>query len=97
MAQNDKDIGGAWAGGMDGMEVTNKFLEQVGEFLSPNGQFYLVALKQNNVPEMRERLLREYCLQSEVRRSEFSGKGKKISRIADCAREKGRERALVHY
>jgi hypothetical protein len=72
MAQNEKDIGGAWAGGKDGMEVTNNFLDQVGEILSHTGRFYLVALKQNNVPEIRERMLREQSLQSQVRRKTIS-------------------------
>ncbi|TEB05188.1 hypothetical protein FA13DRAFT_1760251 [Coprinellus micaceus] len=59
-------IGGAWAGGWDGMEVTNKFLEQVEGLLSENGRFYLVALKQNNVPEIRERMLQRFQLKSEI-------------------------------
>lgn len=70
MAQDHGDIGGAWAGGWDGMEVTNKFLDQVDELLSANGRFYLVALKQNNVPEIRQRMLETFRLQSEV--SKFS-------------------------
>lgn len=48
------------------MEVTNKFLDQVDELLSANGRFYLVALKQNNVPEIRQRMLETFRLQSEI-------------------------------
>lgn len=66
MSQNQGDIGGAWAGGWDGMEVTNKFLEQVEELLSPQGRFYLVALKQNNVPQIRQRMEDRFKLHSEV-------------------------------
>ncbi|KAF6766096.1 methylase [Ephemerocybe angulata] len=66
MSQNQGDIGGAWAGGWDGMAVTNKFLEQVEELLSPQGRFYLVALKQNNVPEIRQRMEDRFKLHSEV-------------------------------
>lgn len=66
MSQNQGNIGGAWAGGWDGMEVTNKFLEQVEELLSPQGRFYLVALKQNNVPEIRQRMEDIFKLHSEV-------------------------------
>ncbi|KAJ3527950.1 hypothetical protein NMY22_g9585 [Coprinellus aureogranulatus] len=66
MSQVQGDIGGAWAGGWDGMEVTNKFLEQVNGLLSETGRFYLVALKQNDVPEICARMLDRYQLQSEI-------------------------------
>ncbi|KXN83627.1 eRF1 methyltransferase catalytic subunit mtq2 [Leucoagaricus sp. SymC.cos] len=65
-AQQDKTIAGAWAGGYDGMQVTNTFLEMVEGLLSELGHFYLVALKQNNIPEIRQRMLREHGLESEI-------------------------------
>jgi hypothetical protein len=34
--------------------------------LSPRGRFYLVAVKQNNVPRVREFMLETFSLQSEV-------------------------------
>ena len=95
MAQNEKDIGGAWAGGKDGMEVTNYFLDQIGEILSPTGRFYLVALKQNNVPEIRERMLREHSLQSQVCRTKAVAQ-EKFSSKADRAGKTCRKRVLVH-
>ncbi|KAJ3567159.1 hypothetical protein NP233_g6550 [Leucocoprinus birnbaumii] len=68
-AQQDKNIAGAWAGGYDGMQVTNDFLKIVETLLSERGRFYLVALKQNNVPEIQQRMLHEHGLESEVRTS----------------------------
>ncbi|KAF9568535.1 S-adenosyl-L-methionine-dependent methyltransferase [Agrocybe pediades] len=52
IAQTSKDIGGAWAGGWDGLRVTNIFLQAVEGLLSEKGRFYLVALKENNVPQI---------------------------------------------
>lgn len=65
-AQQGKSIAGAWAGGYDGMQVTNEFLEIVEDLLSERGLFYLVALKQNNVPEIQKRMLHEHSLESKV-------------------------------
>ncbi|OCF43766.1 hypothetical protein I317_02370 [Kwoniella heveanensis CBS 569] len=45
--QSERDIGGAWAGGSDGMEVTNILLRQLPNLLSPGGTLYLVAVAQN--------------------------------------------------
>lgn len=65
-AQEAKNITGAWAGGVDGMQVTNDFLEIVQELLSEKGRFYLVTLKQNNVPEIQKRMRHEHGLESEI-------------------------------
>jgi len=65
-AQHGADIQGSWAGGMDGMEVTNLLLQQVDNLLSPIGQFYLVAVQQNDVPRIRKRMLDEHGLHSTV-------------------------------
>lgn len=65
-AQKDKTISGAWAGGLDGMAITDVILGQVEELLSSHGQFYLVAVKQNDVPRKQERMLREHNLKSQV-------------------------------
>lgn len=48
------------------MQVTNEFLEIVEDLLSERGLFYLVALKQNNVPEIQKRMLHEHSLESKV-------------------------------
>ncbi|KAF8604945.1 S-adenosyl-L-methionine-dependent methyltransferase [Ceratobasidium sp. AG-I] len=47
-AQAQGDIAGAWAGGFDGMAITNRLLDNLGNILSPRGYLYLVALKQND-------------------------------------------------
>ncbi|KAF9015035.1 S-adenosyl-L-methionine-dependent methyltransferase [Cyathus striatus] len=65
-AQGHHDITGAWAGGTDGMQITNQFLGRVDELLSTNGRFYLVALKQNGIPEIMEQMEREHGLHGEV-------------------------------
>ncbi|KAH6917440.1 methylase, partial [Coprinopsis sp. MPI-PUGE-AT-0042] len=65
-AQDSHTIDGAWAGGFDGMQVTNYFLGLVKDLLSPSGRFYLVALKQNNVPEIRQRMQEQYDLSSDI-------------------------------
>ncbi|KAH9081854.1 S-adenosyl-L-methionine-dependent methyltransferase [Lactarius deliciosus] len=59
-------IAGSWAGGVDGMQVTNTLLGQVDGLLSPRGQFYLVAVKQNNVPKIQEFMENTFSLRSEI-------------------------------
>ncbi|KAF8922234.1 S-adenosyl-L-methionine-dependent methyltransferase [Mucidula mucida] len=63
-AQDNRDIQGSWAGGQAGMQVTNSFLETVHELLSPRGAFYLVALKQNDIPSIQRKMLEQYGLRS---------------------------------
>jgi len=65
-AQIDAGIAGSWAGGTDGMQVTDALLRQVDGLLSPRGQFYLVLMKQNNVPNVREFMSKGFSLQSEI-------------------------------
>lgn len=65
-AQGSADIAGSWAGGADGMEITNRLLQDVECLLSPRGRFYLVALRQNNVPSIRSRMLEDFGLTSQV-------------------------------
>ncbi|KAH7104550.1 S-adenosyl-L-methionine-dependent methyltransferase [Auriculariales sp. MPI-PUGE-AT-0066] len=55
LAQTDRGIAGAWAGGADGMEVTNQLLASLDSLLSPTGRFYLVALTQNDIPGITRR------------------------------------------
>ncbi|KAG6891049.1 hypothetical protein C0995_014137 [Termitomyces sp. Mi166 len=64
-AQDRRGISGSWAGGTDGMNVTNIFLDQVEELLSEQGRFYLVAVAENNVPGIQERMSRLYGLRSD--------------------------------
>jgi release factor glutamine methyltransferase len=65
-AQRSVGISGSWAGGADGMQVTDAFLRQVDGLLSPQGRFYLVTVKQNNVPRVQEFMLKDFSLQSEI-------------------------------
>ncbi|KAF8905451.1 S-adenosyl-L-methionine-dependent methyltransferase [Gymnopilus junonius] len=65
-AQHSGNIGGAWAGGTDGMRITNVLLRQIDSLLSSAGRFYLVALKQNNIPEIIETMQDQYNLTGEV-------------------------------
>ncbi|KAI9511780.1 S-adenosyl-L-methionine-dependent methyltransferase [Russula earlei] len=65
-AQRNGGISGSWAGGTDGMQVTDAFLRQVDGLLSPLGRFYLVAVKQNNVPKIKNLMSEVFALQSEI-------------------------------
>ncbi|KAI0935918.1 hypothetical protein AcV5_004201 [Taiwanofungus camphoratus] len=66
IAQQDADIPGSWAGGIDGMQVTSVLLEQVEDLLSPYGRFYLVAVEQNDVLGICRHMLQDHGLQSQV-------------------------------
>ncbi|KAK4687823.1 vesicle-fusing ATPase, partial [Tremellales sp. Uapishka_1] len=57
ITQKSRGIGGAWAGGDDGMSVTNKILEQLPQLLAPGGRFYLVAVQQNKPDEIVSRVI----------------------------------------
>ncbi|CAL1696248.1 unnamed protein product [Somion occarium] len=65
-AQTTRNIQGAWAGGANGMQVTDLLLEQVDDLLSSQGRFYLVAVKQNDVPAIQERMRQRFNLRSDV-------------------------------
>ncbi|KAI0706066.1 S-adenosyl-L-methionine-dependent methyltransferase [Cytidiella melzeri] len=65
-AQSGADIAGAWAGGPSGMQVTDIVLDQLDKLLSPTGRFYLVAVKQNDVPAIQQRVWKNFALQSDV-------------------------------
>ncbi|EGO02736.1 hypothetical protein SERLA73DRAFT_119773 [Serpula lacrymans var. lacrymans S7.3] len=65
-AQHTAGIQGSWAGGTDGMQVTDVFLKDVEVLLSDTGKFYLVAIKQNDIPGIRHRMMTEYGLKSVI-------------------------------
>lgn len=48
------------------MQVTDMVLDQLDYLLSPQGRFYLVAVKENDVPGIQGRMLNRYGFQSEV-------------------------------
>ncbi|CAE6432826.1 unnamed protein product [Rhizoctonia solani] len=66
IAQSQGEIAGAWAGGFDGMAVTNRLLDELDSVLSPKGCFYLVALKQNDPPGIIARMREEWSLDGKV-------------------------------
>ncbi|KAJ6501680.1 S-adenosyl-L-methionine-dependent methyltransferase [Mycena vitilis] len=65
-AQEDRDIEGSWAGGQDGMQITDRVFPQVADLLSSRGRFYLVAVAQNNVPDIRQRMQENHALESQI-------------------------------
>ncbi|KAF8342884.1 S-adenosyl-L-methionine-dependent methyltransferase [Cantharellus anzutake] len=65
-AQQERNISSAWAGGIDGMEVTNKFLPMVADLLSSGGRFYLVGVAPNKVSEIISQMSKQYSLGCEV-------------------------------
>ncbi|GJE85900.1 S-adenosyl-L-methionine-dependent methyltransferase [Phanerochaete sordida] len=64
-AQSTADLAGAWAGGASGMQITDVLLNDLDNLLSPTGRFYLVAVKQNDVPGIQKRM-EEFGFRSEV-------------------------------
>ena len=56
----------AWAGGVDGMEVTNRLLPLVSDLLSPKGLFYLVAVYENKPQEIISKMTANYGLRSSI-------------------------------
>jgi len=64
-AQGEMSISSSWAGGIDGMEVTNTFLQTVGDLLSPEGRFYLIAVASNKVSEIALRMKANFGLDCE--------------------------------
>jgi release factor glutamine methyltransferase len=64
------EIGGArlsaaWAGGLRGREVTDRLLPFVSGLLSPRGTFYMVAVTENDVPDIIS-VLRSHGLTARV-------------------------------
>jgi len=48
------DLRAAWAGGKDGREVMDRLFPLVDDLLSPNGVFYLVCIKPNQIEKIEE-------------------------------------------
>ncbi|KAE9400008.1 hypothetical protein BT96DRAFT_919764 [Gymnopus androsaceus JB14] len=74
-AQDLRGIEGSWAGGSDGMQMTNIFLSvvHVRFFFLPSNRNYLVALKENNIPEIQSRMKRLHQLESKIVLSRRAG------------------------
>lgn len=47
-------IEAAWAGGIRGREVTDRFLPAVAQLLSSNGLFYLITIAENDPGESQD-------------------------------------------
>lgn len=60
-----KSIPAAWAGGIDGREVMDKLFPMLDSLLSPEGLFYLVCIKPNNVSDI-ERTLENLGFEMEI-------------------------------
>ncbi|KZS96159.1 S-adenosyl-L-methionine-dependent methyltransferase [Sistotremastrum niveocremeum HHB9708] len=65
-AQSSRNIQSSWAGGTDGMSVTNNLLFSVPTLLSKTGRFYLVAVEPNNVQRILHWMLEQYQLVGQV-------------------------------
>jgi len=65
-AQETAGIQGSWAGGTDGMQITDTLLQIVGDLLSTTGRFYLVAVKENDISAICTKMLHIHRLQSQV-------------------------------
>lgn len=71
----------AWAGGIDGMEVTEKVLEIVELLLSERGLFYLVTIPQNKPHEIIARMNRRGLLGEVVLKRRAGGEHLHILRF----------------
>lgn len=58
-------IEAAWAGGHSGRQVMDRLFPQLNRLLSPNGIFYLVCIKPNNIDEI-ESILANYGFSMQV-------------------------------
>ena len=56
------DVRAAWAGGHDGMEVTERFLPVMGRLLSDRGCCYLVLVQENDPLAVARRVAEQYQL-----------------------------------
>ncbi|CAG8627334.1 11197_t:CDS:2, partial [Paraglomus occultum] len=66
----------AWAGGIDGKEVIDRTLPLIAESLSSNGICYLLSVTDNRPNEIRQTMLHEHGLSSEVVLSRLTGREK---------------------
>ncbi|CAM9507981.1 unnamed protein product [Ascophyllum nodosum] len=60
-----KDIAAAWAGGLRGREVIDRFLPMVKDLLSPTGCFYMVAVEDND-PAQIASVVEGYGVKAEI-------------------------------
>ena len=52
-------IEASWAGGIDGLEVTNEFLANINQMLSPSGILYMILINENRPKEIISEMSRK--------------------------------------
>lgn len=67
------DLVKSWAGGCDGMAVTNRVLATLDRILSPEGVFYCLLVKENNPEDVIGRLARDGFEGSVVKERKIRG------------------------
>jgi len=66
LAQGSRDLAGSWAGGVDGMELTEKVLDSLQDHLGQRGAFYLVTVARNKPDEIGKRMMLKYGFSCKV-------------------------------
>ncbi|KAI9015992.1 putative methylase [Hyaloraphidium curvatum] len=82
-------IAASWAGGTEGMEVTNRLLPHVQALLSPGGVFYLIAVAENKPDRILETMRRDHGLPGKVVIERSAGR----ERLSVLRFDKARSRA----
>lgn len=60
-AIDQKDlITAAWCGGPQGRVVLDRFLDMLPKYLAPTGACYIVLIKENNIPDVMERIQQSF-------------------------------------
>ncbi|MBD3389272.1 MAG: methyltransferase [Candidatus Altiarchaeales archaeon] len=55
-AEDAGELGKAWSGGTTGVEVINRFIEEAGEYLTPEGRIMLLVSSINRLGKVKEKL-----------------------------------------
>ncbi|XP_058815250.1 uncharacterized protein LOC131678857 [Topomyia yanbarensis] len=76
------DLVKSWAGGLDGMVVTNKILNELDRLLSPVGVFYLLLLRENKPTEIIRRLESEHFKVNIVKERKIRGEHLFVLKVA---------------
>lgn len=89
-ALTQRDISASWAGGCNGREVIDRFLEQVPSYLCDDGVVYLVVIDINNVPDTLE-FARKHALHGTIVAERSAGIEKlyvlRLYKILDASRQ----------
>ncbi|XP_058125828.1 methyltransferase N6AMT1 [Anopheles ziemanni] len=71
----------SWAGGIDGMMVTNRVLNDLDRVLSPVGVFYLLLVKENNPDSILDKVHRQGFLGKTIKERRIRGEHLYVLRI----------------